>query len=96
MTEIEAKDLLDKVTRKSKARRVLASGHSLSILTLVSSSAAGVAVYVMADSTVSMAVKILISFGFVCGILGQIDSWRLQRRLDAAIELILQIEDERS
>jgi hypothetical protein len=95
MTQIEVKDILDKVARKSKARRVLTSGHSYSVLSLLASVATGISVYFMADSTVSIAVQILISVGVVGGVLSQIDSWRLQRRLDAAIELLLQIEDER-
>lgn len=97
MIDIEAKNLLDKVARKSKAKMVLASASSVPMLasTLVSSLAATVVVYVMADFTAPIPVKILIGFCFVSGVLSQMETWRLQRRLDAAIELLHQSEDAR-
>lgn len=95
MIDIEAKNLLDKVARKSKAKMVLASASSVPMLALASSLAATVVVYVMADFTAPIPVKILIGFCFVSGVLSQMETWRLQRRLDAAIELLHQSEDAR-
>lgn len=93
---LETKDLLDKVARKSKAKRILASGNSYMFKSLIPPILAGMTGYALADSTLPMTVKILIIIGFVFGIYSQIDSWRLQRRLDAAIELLLQIEEDRN
>jgi hypothetical protein len=95
MTKMETQDLLDKMARKSKAKNILASGSSYSIRPWISPIAVVFLTYAMSDFTVPLVVKIIISIGFVCGTLGQIDTWRLQRRLDAAIELLQQGEDER-
>ena len=93
--EMEAKLILEKATRKAKASKILASGSSRSALMLASSIAVAVASYAMFDFTATWAVKMLICISFVFGIFSQIDTWRLQRRLDAAIELLQQSEEER-
>ncbi|MBY0242935.1 MAG: hypothetical protein K2X55_26865 [Burkholderiaceae bacterium] len=96
ITDMEAKVLLDNVARKSKARAVLASRPSYAMRSLVSSIAIGVGVYAMADFVAPMAVKILIIIGFFGGIFGQIEALMLQRRLEAAIELLRQSDTERA
>jgi hypothetical protein len=95
MTKMEAQDLLDKVARKSKAKEILASGSSYTILPWVSMIAVITATFALSDFIAPMPVKILISMSFGFSILSQFDTWRLQRRLDAAIELLQQAEDAR-
>lgn len=92
ITEPEARILLDKVARTSKARAILATRPSYAMRALISSLVTGAGVFALADFSAPLSVKVLIIIGFVFGVVGQIDSWILQRRLEAAIELLHQKE----
>jgi hypothetical protein len=95
MTEFEAKNLLELEGRRFRARAVLSRRESIRMTSLVSAIATGAAVYFMADFAAPLAVKGLIAVAFVSGVVSQIESWQLQRRLDAAIELLRQAENVR-
>jgi len=92
ITEPEARALLDKVARASKARAILATRPSYAIRSLISSLVTGAGIFAIADFSAPLSVKILIIIGFVFGVIGQIDAWILQRRLEAAVELLQQRE----
>lgn len=94
--EIDTKTILKSATRVAQARAVLASRPYNAMQALIASVATAFAVYAMSDFAAPMVVKILISCGFVGSMLSQIDAWFLQRRLDAVVDLLSQIEREDS
>ncbi|GAB2854561.1 hypothetical protein GCM10027277_23860 [Pseudoduganella ginsengisoli] len=95
ITEFETQNLLEQGSRRANAKAVLAKSAASRTSLLASAIATGVAVYFMGDFAAPLAVKVLISVGFASAILSQIECWHLQRRLDAAIELLRQAESRR-
>jgi hypothetical protein len=94
ISEAEAKNTLKNIARIVQARAVLAERPGNAMYTVVASLAAAVAVYAMSDFAAPMSVKVIISGAFVGALLSQIDAWFLQRRLEAVLVLLSEIERE--
>lgn len=95
LTEFEAQNLLASESRRSRAKALLARRASITATSLVSSVATGIALFCMGDFAAPLSVKVLITVSFVSAVVSQVESWQLQRRLDAAIELLLQADSGR-
>jgi hypothetical protein len=93
--ELEARQLLEKEGRRSRAKALLDRRASITMTTLVSSIATGIALFCMADFTAPLAVKVMITLSFSSAIVSQVESWQSRRRLEAAIELLRQADSGR-
>lgn len=95
ITELEARKLLEKEGRRSRAKALLDRRASISMTALVPSIATGIALYCMGDFAAPLSVKVLITVSFASAIVSQVESWQSQRRLEAAIELLRQADSGR-
>lgn len=91
--EVEAHQLLKNEERRNNARRILAIRQPPVLLSVVGFVTPISLCFMMGDFVAPIAVKALIGLGVAGTIMWMIDSWFLRRRLDAAIELLLQRED---
>jgi len=93
--ELEARQLLEKEGRRSRAKALLDRRASITMTTLVSSIATGIALFCMGDFAAPLSVKVLITVSFSSAIVSQVESWQSRRRLEATIELLRQADSGR-
>ena len=92
ITEYEAHHLLQREGRRARARAVLAKRSASTTAGLVSAVVTGICLYAMGDFAAPLSVKVLITVAVTGAIVSQVECWQLQRRLDAAIELLRQAD----
>jgi hypothetical protein len=91
--EVEARQLLESEARRINARRILAIRQPRLIYPLVALGTPALGLFLMDAFVAPPPVKTMITFGVTGTLMWLIDSWFTHRRLDAAIELLLQSED---